>query len=260
MTPLVCIAGDDLDHPLRFQLGKYKGTCFTRSGPGGYHQNQDAIGVYRGVANTLVMAVADGLGGMPDGAGAARRVIESLEGTAEPSASIVGCIQSANDAMLTDRFPGGCTLIVAECFGGRLVVHHVGDAGGVIVSDAGSIRMQTVAHSPVGQAQAHEGLEEALALAHPQRHVVSNMVGSDDMWVETSDAMELINGDTAIIASDGLWDNFFLHEVVDMIIEEDLMSAASNLIDQATARMIAPNASIPSKEDDLSFILFRHVG
>ena len=258
LTPPFFLFDEEFDVPRRFRHDTQEGFCFTRSKPGGYQNNQDAMAVVSGINDALVLAVADGLGGLPNGAKAARRAVESLASLT--CTSLPECIQSVNDVMLSDGFVGGCTLAVAEIACGQVVVHHVGDAGALIVSDLGAVRFKTVPHSPVGQAEAHEGLEEAAALRHPQRHVVSNMIGDDRMWVETSAPVTLQPGDTVVVASDGLWDNFFRKEIVEMVVNDDLLAVSQAIVNQATVRMTGTLAGVPAKKDDLSFIVFRFAG
>ena len=258
LAPPFFLFDEEFDVPRRFRHDMQEGFCFTRSKPDGYRNNQDAMAVVSGIDDALVLAVADGLGGLPNGAKVARRAVESLASLT--FASLPECIQSVNDAMVSDGLVGGCTLAAVEIVRGHVVVHHVGDAGALVVSDAGVVRLQTVPHSPVGHAETHEGLAEAAALSHPQRHVVSNMIGDDTMWIETSAPVTLQPGDTVVVASDGLWDNFFRKEIVEMVVNDDLLAVSQAIVDQATARMTATPASVPAKKDDLSFIVFRFAG
>ena len=258
LTPPFFLFDEEFDVPRRFRHDTREGFCFTRSKPDGDRNNQDAMAVVSGIDDALVLAVADGLGGLPNGAKVARRVVESLASL--PFTSLPECIQSVNDAMASDGFVGGCTLAAVEIVRGQVVVHHVGDAGALVVSDSGAVRLKTVPHSPVGHAEAHEGLAEAAALSHPQRHVVSNMIGDGRMWIETSAPVTLQPGDTVVVASDGLWDNFFRKEIVEMVVNDDLLAVSQAIVNQATVRMTATPASVPAKKDDLSFIVFRFAG
>ena len=112
LTPPFFLFDEEFDVPRRFRHDKQEGFCFTRSTPDDYRNNQDAMAVVSGIDDALVLAVADGLGGLPNGAKVARRVVESLASLT--CAPLPECIQSVNDAMLSDGFIGGCTFAAVE--------------------------------------------------------------------------------------------------------------------------------------------------
>ena len=67
LTPPFFLFDEEFDVPRRFRHDSQEGFCFTRSKPGGYQNNQDAMAVVSGINDALVLAVADGLGGVPRG-------------------------------------------------------------------------------------------------------------------------------------------------------------------------------------------------
>jgi protein phosphatase len=109
----------------------------------------------------------------------------------------------------------------------------------------------------VGIAEANGMLDEKQALFHPRRHLLNNMVGDPALWLEKMGPLELAPRDTVLVASDGLWDNLFVSEVVEAIRVGSLLQAAQLLADTVMTRMSTPVAGIPSKPDDVSFILYR---
>ncbi|MDZ7620076.1 MAG: PP2C family serine/threonine-protein phosphatase, partial [Patescibacteria group bacterium] len=60
-----------------------------------------------------------------------------------------------------------------------------------------------------------------------------------------------------LLATDGLFDNLHTHEVVDHIRKGPLPRVARNLADQSHQRMTDPQPGLPSKPDDLTFIVYR---
>jgi serine/threonine protein phosphatase PrpC len=80
------------------------------------------------------------------------------------------------------------------------------------------------------------------------------------MWVETHQSFALDASDTLIIASDGLWDNLPVSEVVQMVVDGDLGEVGHNLAAAVSQRMVGAEPGMPSKPDDLSFILFSRRG
>ena len=64
--------------------------------------------------------------------------------------------------------------------------------------------------------------------------------------------------DTVLLASDGLFDNLFIDEIVDSIRTGPLKDAADRLVERAGKRMSGNGAADqPCKPDDLTIVLFR---
>jgi protein phosphatase len=70
--------------------------------------------------------------------------------------------------------------------------------------------------------------------------------------------LQLAPRDTVLLASDGLFDNLYIDEIVDTIRSGPLAVAADRLVDRVHARMHgAGTADQPCKPDDLTVVLFR---
>ena len=64
--------------------------------------------------------------------------------------------------------------------------------------------------------------------------------------------------DTVLLASDGLFDNLFIDEIVNTIRSGPLVAAADRLVERVQARMQGQGAADqPCKPDDLTVVLFR---
>ena len=101
-------------------------------------------------------------------------------------------------------------------------------------------------------------LDEDEAMQHDQRHVLFNVIGSPEMRVEVGPALQLAVRDTVLLASDGLFDNLFIDEIVDTIRKGPLSAAADRLVEKARQRMQSEGAADhPCKPDDLTIVLFR---
>jgi protein phosphatase len=222
-------------------------------------ENEDAVGVFCWENNKILLAVADGVGGMPGGEAAARRVIEALaQSPVEPQDDPVGCLLTqVNQSLLADTSAGATTISALSIGGYQLTSHHAGDSAALVIGKRGKIKLQTISHSPVGVALASGQLTEHQALFHSKRHLLSNMVGDTGLWVERSASIALSASDTVVVASDGLWDNLFVSEVVELARKGPLETVAGQLGDLARQRMATPGTPDPAKPDDLSFILYR---
>jgi serine/threonine protein phosphatase PrpC len=100
-------------------------------------------------------------------------------------------------------------------------------------------------------------LDEAEAMHHEDRHLVSNMLGSPDMRIDVGSTIELADRDTLILASDGLFDNLHIEEIVQRIRKGPLGKVAAELVDDCRRRMEGVDAQQPCKPDDLTFVAFR---
>ena len=134
---------------------------------------------------------------------------------------------------------------------------QIGDSEALVVSQGGTVRAQTTAHSPTGFAVEAGFLDQREALHHEERHLVSNFLGTSDMRIDMGAGIELRPRDTVLIASDGLTDNVHLDEIIERIRKGPLMDGARALTSLASHRMANGEGNQPSKPDDLSLILFR---
>ncbi|MBW2268243.1 MAG: serine/threonine-protein phosphatase [Deltaproteobacteria bacterium] len=227
-------------------------------------QNQDAAAVVRIDDDTALLAVADGVGGERGGARAAELAVTTLALSVtrrQANASLRGAVldgfEAANRAV-RDSAGSGMTTLAALTVERRSVrPYHVGDSAVLLFGQRGRLKLQTVSHSPVGFALEAGILDEEEAMHHADRHVVSNVLGSPDMRIEIGAARRLAPHDTAVVASDGLFDNMHTEEIVEMARTGTPSEAASRLVDTARRRMQQDGADRPSKPDDLTLVLFR---
>jgi serine/threonine protein phosphatase PrpC len=87
--------------------------------------------------------------------------------------------------------------------------------------------------------------------------VLFNVIGSPDMRVEMGTAVGVATHDTVLLASDGLFDNVFADEIIEIIRRGPLAIAADRLVEIARKRMLDPSGAKPSKPDDLTIVLYR---
>jgi len=212
-----------------------------------------------------VLAVADGAGGHAGAAEAASIAVRTIRDVvtsaahamAEVRGAILRAIDEANRAILETRTGAMCTLAIAEIEGAVVQPYHVGDAQILIVGQRAKVRHQSVAHSPVGYA-VHAGLiDEPEAIRHDDRHLISNAVGMEDMRIEIGPLITLAPRDTVLVASDGVYDNLYLREIVDAIRTGPIDVASSRLLEATRARMTEPHADHPSKPDDIGIAIYR---
>ncbi len=228
--------------------------------------NEDAAAVIQLGDDSLVLAVADGVGGMPAAREASNAAVQTLarvlrrlpEDTPELRPAILDAVDKANHNVLGLARGAATTLVVAQLDAKRLRCYHVGDSELLAVGQRGRIKQRVVPHSPTGFAVEAGLLDEDEAVQHDQRHVLFNVIGSPDMRVEVGPTLQLAVHDTVLLATDGLFDNLFIDEIVDSICSGPLVAAANRLVERAQARMRGEErADLPCKPDDLTVVLFR---
>jgi protein phosphatase len=228
--------------------------------------NEDAAAVIQVGEDSLVLAVADGVGGTPAGREASNAAVQTLSRVLETvprdepqlRPAILDAVEEANKAVLGLARGAATTLVVAQLTASRLRSYHVGDSELLAVGQRGRIKQRVVPHSPTGFAVEAGLLDEDEAVQHDQRHVLFNVIGSPDMRVEIGPSLQLAKRDTVLLASDGLFDNLFIDEIVDSIRVGPLKEAADRLVERVRSRMQGEGTSDqPCKPDDLTVVLFR---
>ncbi|HPF12661.1 MAG TPA: serine/threonine-protein phosphatase [Planctomycetota bacterium] len=229
--------------------------------------NEDALGFFPMGGDGAVLVVADGMGGGAHGEVAAETVIRAIETQLAPlpdqpslsavRVAILTAVEEANRSVLDMGVGAGTTIAAALVSPRRYATIHAGDSVVMVVGQKGRVKAQTLAHSPVGFAMEAGLLDPDKAMFHHERHLVSNVVGMVGMRLEIGSPRKFSLRDTLILASDGLFDNLTVSEVVEHIRCGPLEEAARTVAELAKQRMDTPLAAEPSKPDDLGMILFR---
>lgn len=249
--------------PREHELERGRVVVFTTKSPSKETPNEDALGVIPLENGGCVLAVADGVGGRPNGGDAARVAIEHLAravrkpGERSLREAILDGFEKGNAAVMEVGSGAATTLVVAEVIGNTVRPYHVGDSGVVVVGQRGKLKLQTIFHSPVGYAVEAGLIDEHEAIHHRDRHLISNALGDDSMRVEVGSSFELSARDTMVLASDGLFDNLRTEEITEALRKGPLERAAGRMVKTCADRMANGKGSVPSKPDDLTLIAYR---
>ena len=162
--------------------------------------------------------VADGMGGYEGGQEASRLAVEtvrhiyedSFDGT--PQATLLRGFESAHQniqryALEHPQFYGmGTTCTALSIVGRELHFAHVGDSR-LYHLRGGTISKLTRDHSYVGRLVESGVVRSEDAEFHPQRHILTAALGSGrEVTTHFPDhSVGLIEGDTLILCTDGLW-------------------------------------------------------
>ena len=239
-------------------------TAFSARSPLSEGANEDAAAILPVGNDAIVLVVADGTGGCRGGHTAAKLAVRALADKVKDCAdardlrdAILDGFEQANKKVCALGIGAATTLAALEVQGNRIRSYHVGDSLVLAFGQRGKIKHQTVSHSPVGYAIEAGVISEVDAISHRDRHIVSNLVGSENMRIEIGPTLDLATNDTVILASDGLTDNLQVSEIVENVRCGELPRGVESLIGTCALRMLSPKKGEPSKPDDVTVLAFR---
>jgi serine/threonine protein phosphatase PrpC len=257
--------GEHMDAPVIGYLNQGEVAVFSARSPDKETVNEDAAALIDLGGGNAILAVADGAGGMAAGHEASSIAMHTLAATFGPAEdegsgtrdAVLNAIESAARQIAELGIGAATTFAAVELSDATARPYHVGDSMILSTGQRGRLKLQTVSHSPVGYAVESGLLDATEAMHHEERHIVSNMVGTPDMRIEIGAAMRLEPRDTLVLATDGLFDNLHVWEIVELVRKGPLRLAADRLAQACRGRMLHPAHEQPSKPDDLTFILYR---
>ncbi|MBV1774469.1 protein phosphatase 2C domain-containing protein [Burkholderiaceae bacterium DAT-1] len=225
-----------------------KFTIFQESRQGARQYNQDRM-CYSYSRDSLLMVVADGMGGHLHGEVAAQITVELLaelfQRRAKPTIpnphtflhdGFVKCHEAifnyaGNHSLLeTPR----TTVVAAIIQDGMIYWGHVGDSR-LYLLRKGRVHKRTKDHSKV-QALIDQGrITEEQARTHPDRNKIYNCLGSMFPPEVELDKTQLHDGDTVLLCTDGMWGGLNQVELEQMLSTFPVLYALPQLLDRAEA-------------------------
>jgi serine/threonine protein phosphatase PrpC len=267
LTESLALAVDEMEQPSGFTLAGGTAGVFTQRSPMKSTPNEDVAALVPVGPKRAVLIVADGLGGHALGERASQIAVETLVEAIEAAVisgendglrpAILNGIESANAAVMELGNGSAATFAIAEIDDGVVRTYHVGDSAILLTGGRGRLKFQTIAHSPVGYAIEAGLMDETDAMHHEDRHMISNVIGASDMRIEIGPPLKMAPRDTLLLASDGLFDNLLVDEVVRLVRTGLVPQAVGRLAAAAVERMTTQSGDAPSKPDDLTIIAFR---
>jgi protein phosphatase len=214
-------------------------------------RNEDAY-----VVQPPLFAVADGMGGAQAGEIASRIAASVLRdsGAEAGEDAVVALVQEANrrvyEAAASDeaRAGMGTTMTAALIEAGTVRIGHVGDSRAYRIRD-GALEQLTDDHSLVAELVRSGRLSPEEADVHPQRSVITRVLGSDPEVDVDTFAVEARPGDVFMICSDGLT------SMVDDASILGLVERNRTNLDRA-ARALVDAANKGGGEDNITVIVF----
>lgn len=194
-------------------------TIHQSSRSGGRPSNQDRV-AYSYSKQSLIMVLADGMGGYRHGDVAAQLAVKMLTDAFQLNAQPL--LNNIEDFLLTEinkiqdaiqllahnqglKETPKTTLVVAVLQNNRLVCAHIGDSRLYHLRE-GMCLFSTEDHSVVQLMLKQGKLAPADVAAHPDRNKVYNCLGgSIPPTIDISPARRLHSDDVVVLCSDGLW-------------------------------------------------------
>lgn len=219
-------------------------------------ENQDHSAIQTAGGHRALLIVADGMGGHRGGATASRlatqTLIERLDGLdpADPSAALREAFVAANETILqqsqqsVDLRGMGTTCSAMLILDGRAWIGHVGDSRIYRVRD-GVAEQLTADHSLVASMVREGLLSQHEADVHPRRNVLQRSVGViADVEIDVSEPIDVQEGDTFILCSDGLHGLVRPEEMVSELEGRTEEEAAERLVNLALERGAPDNVTV----------------
>ena len=206
-----------------------------------------------------LLVVADGMGGQAAGEVASLIAVQHIEerfrsggltsvDDKDLEEALRELLGDVNRAVLTagqepDKRGMGttCTLVIIK--GQQLYFSHVGDSRAYLLRD-GQLNQITTDHSWVEEAVATGTMTREEARIHPNRNVITRVIGLDaDLKVDT-DQLSLQRGDLVLLCSDGLNSMIPDEDLLKTLQESSTDTVCANLIKAANDAGGRDNTSV----------------
>lgn len=224
-----------------------KFTIFQNSRQGPRLSNQDRL-AYSYSKDALLLVVADGMGGHRHGEIAAQLAVtlitEAFQRLAAPTLpspakfliehiqhihDMIGQLTQERDLLEAPR----TTIVAAVVQHGVLYCAHVGDSRLYHFRD-GHLLYRTEDHSIVQSLYSKGMISKDDISTHPYRHKVYNCLGGDTPpKIELSDRQDLVEGDTILLCTDGVWDAFSDDQIKRILNNPSITDSVTSLLNQA---------------------------
>ncbi|HNV88217.1 MAG TPA: protein phosphatase 2C domain-containing protein [Methylotenera sp.] len=232
----------------------------SRQGPRKYNQDRLA---YSYSKDALLLVLADGMGGHRNGEIAAHLAVKTLTEAFErlavptlssPAKFLIDHIQQVHDMIENvtqseDLIESPRTTIVAAIIQrGYLYCAHAGDSR-LYHFRNGHLLFRTEDHSVVQSLYKKGMISKEEMATHPYKNKIYNCVGGETPpQIDLSDRHELLEGDTVLLCTDGVWG------VLDDQQIKEIMQQNKTIIDVTTELMDSAEFASDEKGDNMSAI------
>jgi serine/threonine protein phosphatase PrpC len=229
-----------------------KFTIFQNSRQGPRPYNQDRL-AYSYSKDSLLLVIADGMGGHRRGEVAAQRAVTTMTDAfqrmatpalANPAKFLISQIELIHKliAQVTEQQEmleaPRTTIVVAVVQRGMLYCAHVGDSRLYHFRD-GHLLYRTEDHSIVQSLYNKGMINKDEMQHHPYRHKIFSCLGGDvPPKIELAERQELVEGDTVLLCTDGLWGAVTDEQIKHALLGSSISENVSGLLDAAEAASV----------------------
>ena len=223
---------------------------YQESRQGARKSNQDRI-AYSYSRDSLIMVVADGMGGHLHGELAAHIAVQFITDAfqrqaqpriEDPHRFLLDSITNAHLSILEYADQRGLletprtTCVACIVQDGCAFWAHVGDSRLYLFRE-GRVEAVTKDHSRVQMLVDSGRLREDAAAMHPDRNKIFNCLGQINLpRVDISRRVVLKNSDTILIATDGFWSPLSARIMLEALAEQDILKGVPELMDLSETR------------------------
>lgn len=225
---------------------------------GGRKMNQDRVS-YAERDNAILIVLADGLGGHEGGELASELLVQRVINTflnirqpqiKQPSAFLALTILQAHEAInamgkahkppISPRTT--CVLCLVQ--DGYAYWAHVGDSRLYLVRD-GRVHTRTLDHTVIENLRKEGVLSETDMLSHPDKSKLLKCVGGPKQpSIRLGPETKLLQGDTLLLCTDGLWEALDIDHIINFITRDDMEDAVTDMLVAAETKMGARSDNI----------------
>ena len=210
--------------------------------------NQDAYFAGKITDDSAFAVVCDGMGGANAGNVASELAVRHISeyvirsyrdgmDMTDTEKTLKNAIVSANislydKAVNNAELAGmGTTAVAAFVKDGTAVIAHVGDSRIYLVN--GEIKQLTRDHSVVQSLIESGKITPEDAKVHPRKNVITRALGAEENVAVDSDCLNLSNGDTLLLCSDGLTNFLDDKDILKVFQNNDISAVAERLVEEA---------------------------
>lgn len=210
--------------------------------------NQDAYFAGKITDDSVFAVVCDGMGGANAGNVASELAVRHISeyvirsyrdgmDMTDTEKTLKNAIVSANISLYdkavnnTELAGMGTTAVAAFVKDGTAVIAHVGDSRIYLVN--GEIKQLTRDHSVVQSLIESGKITPEDAKVHPRKNVITRALGAEENVAVDSDCLNLSDGDTLLLCSDGLTNFLDDKDILTVFQNNDISAVAERLVETA---------------------------
>ncbi|MBF0279213.1 MAG: serine/threonine-protein phosphatase [SAR324 cluster bacterium] len=251
---------DSLEDPFLIDLPHGQFAINSKRGIGYKKVNEDRVIV---LPQFQFFSVIDGMGGPGDGEKASEILTDELSRMPSPNLAEIMHVEERVAARIQSEChtpESGVCFVMFWVKNSTLNICHVGDVKLALLDKDQKIKLETRDHTMLNAWIDQGYLSPEEALFHPQRHIITKALTGNEIPKPEMQQIALNYGDRLIVATDGLWDNFTIAEIIDMLSGSSPQEDTKMLMEKSLEKMQRPRSdnwegSLLPKPDNISILI-----